>query len=73
MPSQAVEVTVDVLGGATIQSASARVLSGEIHVHNTFDQPETVKPVPMAVQASGSVLKMTLPAAGVAAVTLRLN
>ncbi len=71
--SQAAEVTVDVLGGAVIQSATGRVLSGEIHVHNTFDQPETVKPVPMAVQVSGSVLKLMLPAAGVAAVTLQLN
>ena len=71
--TQAAEVTVDVLGGAAIANASARVLSGEIHVHNTFDAPETIQPAGLAVQVSGSVLKLTLPAAGVAAVSILLS
>ena len=67
------ELTVNLQGGAVIDRAEARVLSGEIHVHNTFDQPETVKPVPLAVQASGSELKITLPAASVAAVSVQIK
>lgn len=65
------EVTVSLVG-ARAQGASARVLSGEIHLHNAFEAPERVRPVPLAVTASGSEWKVTLPAAAVAAVEVRI-
>ena len=53
------------------KEADARILTQEIHAHNTFAQPDNVKPEPLDVTLSGSTLSMTLPAGSIAAVTLR--
>ena len=51
--------------------AAGRVLSGEIHAHNTFEAPETVgiNPLPLP-PAEGETLSFRLPAASVAEVIL---
>ena len=70
--TDAVDVTVELLGGATAQSGTARVLTGEIHAHNTFDAPETVALQPFAIAASGSTFTITLPPATVFAAGIKL-
>jgi alpha-N-arabinofuranosidase len=70
--AQEVELVVDLLGGGAIHSAAGRVLTGEIHAHNTFEAPETVTPAPLALDARGSRLHLTLPPASVAAIQLQL-
>ena len=71
--TDAVDVTVELLGGATAQSGTARVLNGEIHAHNTFDAPETVALQPAAIDASGSTFTVTLPPATVFAAGIKLD
>ena len=41
--SEANEVEIN-LRGATVKSGTARILSGEIHAHNTFENPNAVVP-----------------------------
>ncbi len=50
--------------------ASARTLAGVMDAHNTFEQPDTVKPVPLDVQWKGGSLCLTLPACSVTAITI---
>ncbi len=71
--TEALEVTVDLLGGAQATGSSARILSGEIHAHNTFDAPETLTPQPFSVQASGATFALNLPAASVMAAQITLK
>ena len=71
--TDAVAVTVELLGGATAQSGTARVLSGEIHAHNTFDAPETLAPQNVALNVSGTTFTVTLPPATVFAAGIKLN
>ena len=50
--------------------ASARTLAGVMDAHNTFDQPDAVKPVPLDVQWKDGSLCLTLPACSVTAITI---
>jgi alpha-N-arabinofuranosidase len=65
--SSAVEARVNLLGGAAAKGVTARILSGEIHAHNTFDQPEALVPQPFTLGVSGSSFTISLPAASVVA------
>jgi alpha-N-arabinofuranosidase len=59
--------------GANVKAASGVVLSSnDIHAHNTFDQPDVVQPAKLDVPLSSERLKVTLPAASVAKVTVTL-
>ncbi len=69
---QGTEVKVDLLGGASAKSASGRVLTGEIHAHNTFDHPDFLQPQPFKIGVSGSPFKITLPPASVLAAEIAL-
>jgi alpha-L-arabinofuranosidase len=66
------EVSVELLGGASASGCSARVLSGEIHAHNTFDRPDAVEPQPFNVQASGAAFVVILPPASIVAARIAL-
>ncbi len=68
-----VEVKMSLLGGASVQGATARLLTGEIHAHNTFDRPEALIPQSMPLQASGSSFALLLPPASVAAIELQIG
>ena len=68
--SQTQEVTVDLLGGAKAAGGKARALAGEIHAHNTFEQPEALAPAAYTVKAEGASIHLTLPPAAVVAVEI---
>ncbi len=71
--SEAAEVAVDLLGGAKICEAEGRVLSGEIHAHNTFAAPTQITPQPFKVDGKGTQIHLVLPAASVASVKVPLR
>ncbi len=68
-----VEVNIALLGGASVREAQAEVLTGEIHMHNTFEMPNAIQPRSLAMTATGASFKVTLPPASVTAMTLRLS
>ncbi|HNV29409.1 MAG TPA: alpha-N-arabinofuranosidase [Cyclobacteriaceae bacterium] len=57
------EITIDLRGGK-YSSVTGRILnSPKLQDHNTFEQPDLVKPVPFKqATLSGNILKVTLPA-----------
>ena len=65
-------VVLLLLGGATAAGGTARVLTGEIHAHNTFDAPATIGPAPFETKMQGSEFVVELPAASVAAFEIAL-
>ena len=67
------EVTVSLLGGTQSGSAAGRVLSGEIHAHNTFDAPETVKPQDCRAECRGAEVHLVIPPASVTALEILLS
>jgi alpha-N-arabinofuranosidase len=70
--NQASRVVVELLGGAEFGEAEGRVLSGEIHAHNTFADPTRVTPQAFALDCKRTALNLDLPPASVAAITVRL-
>jgi len=66
------EVELDLLGGAAARSGTARVLSGEIHAHNTFDAPDAVQPQAAQMQVEGPSFTLLLPPASVNAFQIQL-
>ncbi|MCR4585351.1 MAG: alpha-N-arabinofuranosidase, partial [Lachnospiraceae bacterium] len=54
-----------VLADSGIVSAKAEIVGGEIHEHNTFDDPEKVVKRAFDVTADGGKIRFTLPAASV--------
>ena len=60
-----------IVAEASASSVSARVLSGDPHDHNTFDAPETVKPVALDVQLKDGHVTGTLPPCSVAAIVIK--
>ncbi|MBN1876031.1 MAG: alpha-N-arabinofuranosidase [Anaerolineae bacterium] len=69
---EAVDVTVQLLGGATARQGTARILTGEIHTHNTFDQPDSIQPVTIPITAEGPEFTIQLPPASVIAAEIYL-
>ena len=66
-----VEVLLQVEGCEKAR-AEARILTGEAHAHNTFEQPENVTVQPFtAIRKTERGLVLTLPACSVIAVSLR--
>ncbi|MGE5223307.1 MAG: alpha-N-arabinofuranosidase [Omnitrophica WOR_2 bacterium] len=68
-----VEVQVGLLGGARATSSLAFILTGEIHAHNTFDQPDAVSIQPMKMQAFGNSFTVAIPPASVVAAAVSLE
>jgi len=66
------EVELDLLGGAAARGGTARVLSGEIHAHNTFDAPDAVQPQAVQMRADGPSFTLHLPPASVNAFQIQL-
>ena len=59
-------------GGMTLTGAEGRILTGEVHAMNTFENKENVTIQPFtAMEATDKGLKVTLPACSVVALTLR--
>jgi len=60
--------------GARISHAASAVLAArDMHAHNTFDQPNAVKPASHDVTASSGTLMMTFPPASVAMVEIYIR
>lgn len=55
-----------------IKSAAGRILYGEAHLLNSFDEPENVVIAPLSVNCDGSKAEILLPPCSVAAVELCL-
>ena len=54
------------LQGVRIAKASGTVLAAsDMHAHNTFDQPDVVKPASLSVSINGNMLTASIPAASV--------
>jgi alpha-N-arabinofuranosidase len=70
--SEPTEVEIRLRDGSA-EGAMAETLTGGIHDHNTFDQPEKVKPQPLPAVANGASFRVTLPPASVTALTFRLG
>jgi len=64
--------TIDTkITGKTVKTVSGRILRGEMNAHNTFDNPERVKPVEFKdFSLEKDELKFTLPPVSVAALTV---
>ncbi len=63
-----------VIRGATAQSASLTTLTNtDIHAHNTFDQPNAVRPATSTAKPQGSMLNITFPPASVTTITMTLG
>lgn len=71
-PNRPNTVTVK-LNGVSATGVSGRVLTAPaINAHNSFDAPETVRPVPFdAAQLNGGTLTVTLPAKSIVVLELR--
>jgi alpha-N-arabinofuranosidase len=68
-PNATTDVEVDT--GSEVNGAKGQVLTAEaMDAHNTFDQPDAVKPVDYSVQAKDGKLGLTLPAKSVVVVEL---
>lgn len=68
--SDAIDVTAGIEGFAA-RTASGRVLTGDaIDAHNTFDDPESVKPAPLVVALDDDEITVSLPARSVSVITL---
>lgn len=63
-----------VTGRARIIRANGTVLTAsDMHAHNTFDQPNAVKPTNLAVAVDGDRLRVSLPPASVAKLSVTLG
>jgi len=69
--TDACEVVIDAVG-MNLTGAEGRILTGEVHAMNTFENKENVTIQPFtAMEATEKGLKVTLPACSVVALTLR--
>jgi alpha-N-arabinofuranosidase len=69
-PSKAVEVAVDV-AGAKVKGAAGKVLtSAAMDAHNTFQNPQVIKPAAYSARAAGGKLSIKVPAKAVMVVAL---
>jgi len=66
----AIEVRLE---GGTARAARGQVLAGRPQDHNTFAEPERVRPRELAVQVRSGRLAFELPPCAVAAVTVELG
>jgi alpha-L-arabinofuranosidase len=69
-PSKAVDVAVSV-AGTKVKGAAGKVLtSAAMDAHNTFQNPQAIKPAPFSARAAGGKLSIKLPAKAVMVVAL---
>jgi alpha-N-arabinofuranosidase len=69
-PNRAARVTTDI-AGASVKGAKGRVLTGPaLDTHNTFDRPNTIRPVAFSGRVQGGKLVFDLPAKSVAVVAV---
>src|SRR5262249_10340092 len=68
------KLTQIAIRGARINTASGNVLlAHDVHDHNTFEQPETVRPQKLEISVSAGLINVALPAASVSSVEIELK
>jgi alpha-L-arabinofuranosidase len=69
-PSKAVDVAID-LAGTKLKGAAGKVLtSAAMDAHNTFQNPQAIKPAAFSARAAGGELSIKVPAKAVMVVAL---
>ncbi|MHB0858236.1 MAG: alpha-N-arabinofuranosidase [Anaerolineae bacterium] len=71
--ADALETEVVLRGGSCRSATLTTLAHGDIHAHNTFDEPGIVQPAESAVAVAGESLRMVLPAASVSVLTVQLG
>jgi alpha-L-arabinofuranosidase len=69
-PNKEADVTVNVAGAKAGTVQGSVLTAPAMDAHNTFAQPEAVKPVPFTAQAKGGKLSVKLPAKSVVVVNV---
>jgi alpha-L-arabinofuranosidase len=69
----AMETEIQLRAGAAHSASVAVLASPDIHAYNTFDAPETVKPLTSSLAATGNRLHLTLAPASVTVLTVQLG
>ncbi len=64
------EISCDICNFAA-NTVSARILTNEVHAHNDFDTPDTVKIEPHTAALENGTVKVKLPACSIVEVTLK--
>jgi len=68
------KLTEIAMPGASIDSASGNVLAAhDVHDHNTFEQPDNVRPRKLDVTVITGLVRVTLPAASVSRIDIELK
>ena len=70
--SESAESEIVLRAGSAVSGSAAVLAHQDIHAHNTFDAPETVKPVESNLSLSGSRLHYTFAPASVTRLTIQL-
>jgi alpha-N-arabinofuranosidase len=71
---QTSKLTQIALLGANVESASAVVLtSNDVHAHNTFEHPNAVQSKPLQTSLDRGLATLTIPAAAVVSVDLKIG
>ena len=69
-PRQPAGVTLRLAGTAGTAATGSVLTAGEMDARNTFEQPETLVPMPLEITAGGGEFTLTLPAKSVACLTI---
>lgn len=68
--SDAIDVEAKIAGFAAGRASGTALTAGTIDAHNSFDEPDAVKPAPLSVGLKGDTLKLSLPARSVSVIML---
>jgi len=63
--SKAIETEIAIRGASITQATGIVLAAQDMHAHNTFDQPDAVKPSPLAAAVNGDRVNVSTPAASV--------
>ncbi len=67
------ETTIDLRGGRARQAAATVLTHADIHAHNTFDAPSTVRPVTTTLAPTGGEWRYTFAPASVTVLRIELG
>jgi len=70
--SQPREATIDLMGAEARSGSAATLTHSDIHAHNTFENPDALRPQTKEWSPSGSAVRYTFPAASVTLLQINL-
>lgn len=70
--TQARQAEISLLGGAAVSGRATVLTNADIHAHNTFDAPDTVRPRSEEWKPNGHNVHYTFPPASVTALQIKL-